>query len=149
MAELILRDYQQAFVADVDDAWARVRAVIGWMPTGAGKTEVAVHYALVEQRNRGCTLFIVDRKTLAGQARNRYGAKYGMLTGLIRGEDTYIRGYEPVLVATVQTLKARWETAEIKQVLERITLVVIDEAHIKFRHHEEIISHNPKHVSLQ
>ena len=144
MADLILRDYQKQFVDDVGDAWSRTRSVIGWMPTGAGKTEVAVHYALLEQRRGGCTLFIVDRKTLAGQARNRYGATYGMLTGLIRGEDTFVRGYEPVLIATVQTLKARWEHAEVNQWLERITLVVIDEAHIKFRHHEEIITHLPK-----
>jgi superfamily II DNA or RNA helicase len=54
MAELMLRDYQKTFVADVDDAWNRTRSVIGWMPTGAGKTEVAVHYALLEQRSGGC-----------------------------------------------------------------------------------------------
>ena len=143
MDKLILRDYQETFVADVTDAWCRHRAVIGWLPTGAGKTEIAVWFSMLEEDRGGCTLFVVDRKTLARQARERYSLKYGLLTGLIRGEDTYVRGYEPVLVATVQTLKARWDHPDIKQALERVTLVVVDEAHIQFKHHDEIIKHLP------
>ena len=143
MDKLILRDYQQTFVDDVIAAWRRQRAIMGWLPTGAGKTEIAVWFSMLERDNDGCALFVVDRKTLARQARERYSSKYGLLTGLIRGEDTYIRGYEPVLVATVQTLKARWDRPEIKHALERVTMVVVDEAHIKFEHHDEIIRHLP------
>lgn len=143
MADLILRDYQARLVEDIRTAWARTRSVIAWAPTGAGKTEIAVYLAKAEESQHGSTLFVVDRKTLAGQARQRYGMKYGMLTGLLRGEDTFIRGYEPALIATVQTLKARWDHPEVKAALDRITLVVIDEAHIRFRHHQAVIEQLP------
>lgn len=142
VGDLVLYDFQRDLVQDIDDAWQRTRSVIAWLPTGGGKTEVAVYLAKREAENRGCTLFIVERKTLAGQTRNRYNG-YRMLTGLLRGEDTFVRGYEPVIVATVQTLKARWDQDEVQAVLDRVTLVVIDEAHIKFKHHDEILSHLP------
>lgn len=143
MADLVLRNYQEKLVAGIRDAWTRSRSVLAWMPTGAGKTEISVYLAQAEAAKGGCTLFVVDRKTLAGQARMRYSAKYGLLTGLLRGEDTFVRGYEPALIATVQTLQARWEQPEVMTALSRITLVVIDEAHIRFGHHEQIIRHLP------
>lgn len=143
MRELILRDYQQRLVDDIRGAWTRDRRVLAYMPTGAGKTEVSVYLAQREADIGGCTLFVVDRRTLAAQARNRYGAEYGMLTGLIRGEDTFVRGYEPVLVGTVQTLAARWDHPEIRAALARVTLIVMDEAHIRFQHHQAIVDHLP------
>lgn len=139
MAELVLRDYQEQLVADIRDAWTRHRAVLAWLPTGGGKTEIAVHLAQSET----CTLFVVDRKTLAGQTRQRYASTYNMLTGLLRGDDSYVRGYEPVVIATIQTLRARWEHTDVRQLLARVTLVVLDEAHIRFKHHDEIVKHIP------
>jgi superfamily II DNA or RNA helicase len=85
----------------------------------------------------------VDRKTLAGQASSRYSGRYGILTDIIRGEDTLIRGYAPAIVASVQSLRSRRDHADVKAALARVTLIVVDEAHIKFRHHEEIMSRIP------
>ena len=143
MDKLILRDYQHRLVDDIRDAWTRTRAVLAWLPTGGGKTEIAVNFAQEEAKTRGCTLFVVDRKTLAGQTRNRYSVQYGMLTGLLRGDDSFIRGYECVVVATVQTLAARWDRPDIRALLDRVTLIVLDEAHIRFKHHDQIVKHVP------
>ena len=143
MDKLLLRDYQQQLAEDIRAAWTRTRAVLAWLPTGGGKTELAVHFAQEEAKHHGCTLFVVDRKTLAGQTRQRYSTKYGMLTGLLRGEDSFVRGYEPAVIATVQTLRARWEQPETRELLDRITLVVLDEAHIRFKHHEAIMQYVP------
>lgn len=138
MANLSLRDYQQRLVDDITAAWQEHRAVLAWLPTGGGKTELSVHFAKAVEAAGGCTLFVVDRKTLAGQTRARYASKYGMLTGLLRGDETFVRGYEPVVVSTVQTLAARWERPEVRAVLDRVSLVVLDEAHIRFKHHDVI-----------
>lgn len=143
MADLLLRDYQQRLVDDIRAAWTRNRSVLAWLPTGGGKTEISVYLAQAEATSGGCTLFVVDRKVLANQARARYSGKYGLMTGLLRGEDSHVRGYEPALIATVQTLHARWERPEIKAALSRVTLVVIDEAHIRFGHHEQILQSLP------
>jgi len=138
VASLILRDYQQRLADDIRAAWQEHRAVLAWLPTGGGKTELSVHFAKAVEAAGGCTLFVVDRKTLAGQTRARYSIKYGMLTGLLRGDETFVRGYEPVVVSTVQTLAARWERPEVRAVLDRVTLVVLDEAHIRFKHHDVV-----------
>ena len=144
MADLKLRDYQQAAIEEVRAHWAAGRKrVLCWLPTGAGKTELSAALALAEQQRGGSTLFVVDRKTLAGQTRNRFSGRYGMLTGLLRGEETFVRGYEPVTVASVQTLKARHVHPEVKGVLDRATLCVIDEAHIRHQHHDDLLDMLP------
>ena len=67
MAELILRPYQQRLVDDICAAWQTTRNVLAWLPTGGGKTEIAGYFAKSVEAAGGCTLFVVDRKTLAGE----------------------------------------------------------------------------------
>lgn len=135
-----LRDYQAELVRGIFAAWSRHRRVLAWLPTGAGKTEVSVYFAERLAARGGCTLFVVERKTLARQAMERFSVKYGLLVGLLRGDDTHVRGYEPVLVATIQTLASRWDRPELKAALERVKLVVVDEAHIRHTHHLELLN---------
>lgn len=137
MADLILRPYQDALMDGVQAAWATERRVICWLPTGGGKTELAAKIAQDEATRGGMTLFVVDRKVLAGQAAARF-QKYGMLTGLLRGEDSFVRGYEPVVVASVQTIAARAKHREVQSTLRRVSVVIVDEAHIRFRHHDTL-----------
>ena len=144
MAELILRDYQHDLADGIRDAWKTHRAVIAWLPTGGGKTELSVHFALAEHAADGTTLFVVERKVLATQAQVRYAEKYGMEVGVIRGEATRYRGLEPALVASIQTLRSRWENPRIQAVLARVSLIVIDEAHIQHSQHRELLSQLPQ-----
>ena len=143
MAKLQLRPYQDDIINAIGVAWAEGdnRACV-WLPTGGGKSECAVALALQEQQAGGHTLFIVERKVLCAQGANRF-RKYGMLPGIIRGEDTFIRGYEAVTVASIQTLKSRHDNAEIEEVLKRTTLIIVDEAHILFKHHDKLFERLP------
>lgn len=140
-AELSLRPYQADLVQAVADA--PERSVLVQLPTGGGKTEIAVALAQREAARGGHTLFVVERVGLAAQAQVRF-TKYGMLSGVLRGEDSFVRGYEPVTVASIQTLAARWDRADVRAVVERASLVIIDEAHRRFRHHVELREHLPR-----
>ena len=144
MAEHIqLRDYQTAIVEAVSLAWSTERRVLAWLPTGGGKTELAAALALAEREAGGHSLFVVERKTLARQAAERF-RKYGMLAGIVRGEDTHVRGYEPVTVGTVQSLKFRAEHSAVAGMLARTTLLIIDEAHIVHAHHLALLEAMPQ-----
>ena len=137
MAELQLRDYQREIVTEVLDGWERTgNRLVVWLPTGGGKTEIACALA---QREFGHTLFLVERKTLAGQGVARF-AKYGMTASVLRGEDTMIRAGAQVTVASIQTLASRADHDIVASTLARTSLVIIDEAHIRFRAHDEVLA---------
>lgn len=144
MAKLLeLRDYQQAMVNGVRAEWDRgINNVCVWLVTGGGKTEIAVSLALSEKESGGHTLFIVDRTNLCGQGAARFG-KYGLLADKIRGEDTIVRGYTSVTVASVQSLRSRKDHSYVKDMLARVTLVIIDEAHFHHKHHDYLIKSLP------
>lgn len=136
--DMELREYQSQAVSEVIHTLSRGKSCCLWIPTGGGKTEVSVALAKYEAERGGHTLFVVDRKNLASQSRDRF-QKYGMLTGVMRGEDTIVRGYEPVTVASIQTLASRLEHETTDQVLGRTSLVIIDEAHIHHQAHDKIL----------
>ena len=132
--ELSLREYQSNLLDSIREAWESDPRVMAWLPTGGGKTELSVQLAREEEERKGVTLFVVERKTLAKQAAARF-QKYGMLVGILRGEDTHVRGYEPVIVASIQTIASRKDHGIVADVLARVTLIVVDEAHIRFKDH--------------
>ena len=134
---LTLRDYQAQLLADIREAWDSDPRVMAWLPTGGGKTEISVQLAREEEARKGVTLFVVERKTLARQAADRF-RKYGMLVGILRGEDTHVRGYEPVIVASIQTIASRKDYGLVADTLARVTLIVVDEAHIRFKDHTTV-----------
>lgn len=143
MAELKLRDYQTNIITDIHRQFDHGNSrVLTWLPTGGGKTELAVRLALDEKQRGGHTLFVVERKSLCAQAANRF-RKYGMLTGIIQAENTFVRGYEPVTVASVQSLRARHEYNDAVNILSRTTQVIVDEAHILHGHHDKLMESMP------
>lgn len=142
-AELCLRPYQGELVASIRRAWTDGdNRVLAWLPTGGGKTEIAAALALEEEQRGGHTLFVIERKPLCRQAAERF-RKYGLLPAILRGEDTHVRGYESVTVGSIQTLKARAGGADVESVLARTTQVIMDEAHILHRHHDELLNRLP------
>ena len=125
------RPYQLQMAAEIRSRWAEgQRRVLGVLPTGGGKTEVAM--SMIDEQTSGRALIVVERKTLATQwvARmRRHGVKRSI--GLLQGDNT--RGVDSsILVATAQTISRRG-------VPEGVTLVVIDESHIWHKSHDDVL----------
>ena len=88
-------------------------------PTGSGKTEIGmilVRGAVAKGKRVG---FLCNRINLVGQTSARF-LRAGIPHGVIQGQNT-ARVYEPVLVASIQTVAKRG--------MPEVDLLIIDEAH--------------------
>lgn len=120
----MLRPYQQWAKTAVMQAWATHRNVMLQMPTGTGKTRLFVSViADLQKRNpRLRVLIVTHRRELVEQVSRSLtvhgGLKHGILSGKLSANLT-----EPVMVASVQTLRGRRA--------EGVTAdyIIIDEAH--------------------
>lgn len=129
---MILRPYQADMLAGIRQRWATgSRRVLGCLPTGGGKTEVAIQLIREEARTDNRALVIVERKNLCHQWARRM-EKHGLVdVGILQGENTR-RVYASVLAATAQTIKARG-------IPESVGVVVIDESHIWHKTHDDVL----------
>ncbi|EEO27160.1 DEAD/DEAH box helicase [Oxalobacter paraformigenes] len=89
-------------------------------PTGAGKTLIGASL-IQECRNKGKrAVFVCDRINLIDQTSLRFD-EYGIDHGVIQGNHWRTRLYEPIQIASAQTLARRqWPDAD---------LIIIDECH--------------------
>jgi DNA repair protein RadD len=133
MTGVQLRDYQQRMVDDIRGRWATdTRAVLGVLPTGGGKTEVAIAIVGTDASPARRVLIVVERKTLADQWVKRLH-KHGIEdVGVLQGANTR-RTWAPILVATAQTIKSRG-------VPEGVDLIVIDESHFWHGAHDDVLA---------
>ncbi len=117
---LILRDYQQRYVADLRAAYAAGRrAPICVAPTGAGKTVIA---AEIMRCAKGRTLFVAHRGELIDQTVAKLTAAGVTGVRTIRaGQDLGPRDAK-IIVASVQTVTDR-------EPIEDVQLVICDEVH--------------------
>ncbi len=122
---LNLRNYQSNAV---DALRAELRAghkrIILCAPTGAGKTETAIH-VIQEARAKGERVaFVADRVVLVAQTSQRL-SQYGIPHGVAQGSNTR-GGAEPVQVWSSQTIarRGRWPDLD---------LLLIDEAHTQHK----------------
>ena len=117
-----LRPYQQQLIADLRGALRRHRRVICQLPTGGGKTALAVHMmGTAAARGRVCW-FVVHRQELIDQTSAALWAQ-GLEHGLIVAGGHSHLARLPIQVASVQTLVRR---------LDRLVppdLIVVDECH--------------------
>lgn len=104
--------------------------------TGAGKTTIAsaMKAGCVDKGKRA--FFIVDTLELIEQAVNRFIAD-GLEVGVIQSQHELTDYSKPVQVASIQTLRKRWD-----KIAEHLKpdLVVIDEAHVLHQAHIDIIN---------
>jgi len=134
---LKLRKYQQAaLIAAINNKielgldWARG---IFQIPTGGGKTEIAI--ALAQMFN-GNTTFIVNRKELLHQTHTRFGKtspNYNI--GLVGDGISMYSGGEKIVIASAQTLWAMSKNMSnhhrpvLEELLHNTGQLIIDEAH--------------------
>jgi DNA repair protein RadD len=127
-----LREYQQLLAEAIHAAFAAgTKRVLGVLPTGGGKTEVAIALIRELATPQRRALIVVERKVLCKQWRARLLLHGVDRVGLIQGENT-IAVSAPVIVATIQSLRTRG-------VPEDVGLIVIDESHIWHASHDDVI----------
>ncbi|NHZ35339.1 DEAD/DEAH box helicase [Massilia sp. CCM 8692] len=115
-----LRPYQAEAVQNLRAALARkvLRLMLN-SPTGSGKTEVGMALVKGARAKHRRVAFLCNRVHLVEQTSRRF-TKAGISHGIIQGENT-TRVYEPVLVASIQTIAKRG--------LPAVDVILIDEAH--------------------
>ncbi len=136
MSQQTLRGYQLDALNELRNG---IRAKTGpqclMLPTGAGKTTVASAMKQGVQERGKRAFFVVDSLELVDQAVERFVAD-GLDVGVIQGQHEMTNYRCPIQVATIQTLRSRWE--HIAQGFKP-DLLVIDECHVLHKAHLEII----------
>lgn len=131
-----LRPYQSQMLTAIVQAWKEHARVLGCLPTGGGKTEVAIELIRNEATFEHRVLVIVDRKNLCKQWVDRL-ARHGVHdVGILQADNTK-RVYAPVLVATAQTIRSY---AKKRGMPENIGLIIIDESHIWHQTHDDVLA---------
>lgn len=120
VGDLTLRPYQAEAVHNLRHALARkvLRLMLN-SPTGSGKTEIGMALVKGARAKHKRVAFLCNRVHLVDQTSRRF-TKAGISHGIIQGENT-TRVYEPVLVASIQTVAKRG--------LPMVDVILIDEAH--------------------
>lgn len=122
---MILRDYQQACIDGVRQAFARGRrAPLLVSPTGSGKTVMFKFIAEAASAKGSRVGILVHRKELLNQASRKLDHEHGIIRAGVTP-----RPQLPIQIASVQTLVQRvsrppWGLPEYK-----FDLIIIDEAH--------------------
>lgn len=123
-----LRDYQEKAIADVRATYASgKRSICLVMPTGSGKTIVAVAIILSALSRGRRVLFLAHRKELIDQTVDKLikaGIDIGLLR-VIRAQHGWGSPNAPVVVASVPTLAGSgWDATK-----PEADLVILDEVH--------------------
>jgi superfamily II DNA or RNA helicase len=113
-----LRDYQ---LEAVDAAIEKKVGILG-LSVSAGKTTIA---AEIIRRLNLPTLFIVDRKELLTQAKERFEKHLKIKIGIIGDSE---EDWQQITVATIQTLEKRINN--YRTLLADVGLLILDECHI-------------------
>ncbi|MFN7130780.1 MAG: DEAD/DEAH box helicase [Myxococcales bacterium] len=117
-----LRDYQ---VRAIEGIRSRIRAgkkrVLLVSPTGSGKTVTAAEVIRSAVSRGTKVVFLAHRRELINQCSAKLDS-FGVEHGIIQGSHPRYRPWEPVQVASVQTLRKRERKPEAQ-------LIVVDEAH--------------------
>jgi superfamily II DNA or RNA helicase len=141
----VLRDYQRAGIDGLRDGFraGHTRQILV-SPTGSGKTEMACAIAQLARGQGNRLLFIVDRKTLSAQTKNRF-EKYGLTCSLWQGENTALLDDADVTVATVQTLRSQLKGYSGEPDFCRLDgdLICIDEVHQFHQFHRDMMDARP------
>ncbi len=100
------------------------------MPTGSGKTATISHMIKSAADKGNKSLFIVERVQLVEQA-VRHLEAIGLSVGVMQGANTFLQSSNDVIVASIQTINARYAPPA--------GFVVIDEAHILHKAHIKLM----------
>lgn len=120
----MLRDYQQKAIQDTYSVFRGDHRAMLQMPTGSGKTHVAMEMIKHGLKHDRRITFIADRISLIDQTFEKF-YEAGIPCGVIQGEHPMYKPHMPVQVASVQTLARRREWLPSD-------LFIVDEAHCQY-----------------
>lgn len=133
---LTLRGYQEEAINKIKQGIkeGHQRQVL-MLATGGGKTLIAsrIMQGVARKGNRAC--FIVDSVELIEQAYHRFDSD-GLWVGVIQGDHHFTNWAAPIQVATIQSLRSRWNRIPDEM---RFDLIVIDECHVLHNAHIKIM----------
>lgn len=133
---LNLRSYQEQTLASLREGFARgKKAQILYMPTGAGKTEVAIAMLQATKTKGNKAAMLLDRVVLCDQTSKRL-EKYDIDHGVLQAGHWRYRPYESIQVCSAQTLERRGS-------FPGLNLLIVDEAHATREQTVEFIKANP------
>lgn len=119
---IALRDYQQALIQGIYEAWKSNPRVLAQLPTGGGKTLIFAAIANEFARRSERVLVLAHREELILQAASKLTAIANVPVGIVKA------GYDlnplfPIQVASVQSMVNRL------RYFEDFSLLITDEAH--------------------
>lgn len=123
-----LRPEQRAAIEKIFELFRSKKRLLFQLPTGGGKTFTFCSLANIihEKKSDIRILFLVHRKKLMQQAANEMWTVYKKKMGIISAEHPLVRSNN-FFIAMAETLFRRIQ--KNKNYLDRIDLVVVDEAH--------------------
>ena len=127
-----LHEFQKQLIADLGQGirQGHRRQVCG-LATGGGKTVLAAHLGRRAAAKGKKMLFIVHTIELAGQAVETFN-EMGLSVGILRGEDTAYTRQDEIIVASIQSIRAR-------SAPDWMDMAIIDECHILHREHIKLM----------
>lgn len=132
-----LRDYQSTILDKLREGFAMGhRAQILYLPTGGGKTEVAISLMDATSKKYKRAAMVLDRIVLCDQTSSRL-TKYHIEHGVLQSGHWRYRPYERIQVCSAQTLEKRGS-------FPGLNLLIIDECHAQRAQTIEFIKANPE-----
>jgi superfamily II DNA or RNA helicase len=129
-----LRNYQVGAVKNTYGSLKQHTATMLQMPTGSGKTHVAMEIIKHGLRHDRRVMFGVDRLTLLDQTLDKFYEE-GIPFGVTQGDHPMTNPSAPVQIASMQTLQRRG-----KKSWPHFDLAIIDEAHTNYNIIGEMIT---------
>lgn len=121
-----LRDYQSKAIRSTYESLRENKATMLQMPTGSGKTHVAMDIIKHGLRHDRKITFAVDRITLLDQTLDKF-YEAGIPFGVVQGNHPMCNYAHPVQICSLQTLQRRG-----KDSWPYYDLCIIDEAHTNY-----------------
>lgn len=133
---MILRPYQEAIMEKLRAGFlAGHRAQILYLPTGGGKTEVAISLMDATSKKFKRAAMVLDRIVLCNQTSARL-TKWNIDHGVLQAGHWRYRPYERIQVCSAQTIEKRGS-------FPGLNLLIIDECHAQRDQTIEFIKNNP------
>ena len=136
--------YQKTAIRDVYASLRVNKSVILQMPTGSGKTHVAMDIIQHGLKHGKRIAFCVDRITLLDQTVDKF-IENGIHLGIMQGDHPMRNAAAPVQVVSLQTLARRG-----RRNWPEVDLFIIDESHVNYAIIKELMDtwDNLKYVGL-